>query len=64
MLLKISAPAKFFSENVVSHKSCETLYLLVKPAKENMLFVNFIRANVKNNNPYLKTNLLKKCYFW
>jgi|GEM_PF-4397751 len=64
MLLKTSEPATFFNENVVLPVKYKTLNLLAKLTKENMLLFDFIRANVKNNNPYLKTNLLKNCYFW
>jgi len=37
------------------------LYLLMFPNRENMLCFTFIWANVKNNNAYLKTFVLKKC---
>jgi hypothetical protein len=47
--------------------NCNTLmpgkssYLLMARNSENMFCLNFIPANVKNNNTYLKTNVLKNC---
>jgi len=39
----------------------KALYLLMLPKRENMFCFTFIWANVKNNNAYLKTFVLKKC---
>jgi len=51
----------FLKHNAGSNIEANASYFLTIPKRENMSCVNFIRANVKINSSYLKTNVLKKC---
>jgi len=60
-LHKTAAVCTICTANCDTPVPAKTLYLLMASQAENMLCLNFITANVKNNTSYLKTNVLKKC---